>query len=194
MATIDIRPASPGTYDDAAHVFGGGGDGRSCQCQWWTLPAACFSQSTQPERADLMRREIDEAQVAPALIAYVDGEAVGWARVGPRTAQTRLRRTREFAATASGDWDDPQVWAITCFVVRKEHRREGVTRSLLDAAVQHAARHGARTIEAYPVDPPEARRSSELFRGVLSTFLEAGFHEDARTRPDRAIVSLAVSP
>ena len=48
-------------------------------------------------------------------------------------------------------------------------------------------------IEAYPIDPTAAKHSSnELFHGVLSVFLAAGFTEVARPKPDRAIVQLAL--
>ena len=62
----------------------------------------------------------------PALIAYVDGEAAGWVRVGPRTAQMRIGRTRDIAANTPEPLDDPDVWAVSCFVVRREHRGQGL--------------------------------------------------------------------
>jgi ribosomal protein S18 acetylase RimI-like enzyme len=187
--TITIVPATAERFDDVEHAFSGGGDGLSCQCQWWTLTNAQFQASGQEDRERMLRAQIAE-QPSPALIAYVDGEAAGWVRVGPRTAQPRLSRTRDFAAT-SEPWDDPSVWAVTCFVVRKEHRGRGLNQRLLDAAVEHARDNGARVLEAYPNDTSVTRRSAnELYRGILSVFENAGFREVARPKPERVIVQL----
>ncbi|GAA5204687.1 GNAT family N-acetyltransferase [Microbacterium jejuense] len=190
MPRITIDPATADRFDDAQHALSGGGDGHGCQCQWWTITNAEFNRTTLDERRGLLRDEM-AAALPPALIAYVDGEAAGWVRVGPRTRQVRLARTRNFAASEE-DWDDADVWAVTCFVVRKEHRNRGLTAKLLDAAIDHARAGGARVVEAYPSDPNAGKRIpvNDLYRGVLSTFEAAGFREVARPRPGLAIVSL----
>lgn len=194
MVTITIEPATPDRFDDAENALSGGGDGRSCQCQWWTLTNARWQATTQEEREALLRDEIGQGP-PPALIAYVDGEPAGWVRVGPRTSQVRLGRTKNFTAISAEPWDDPDVWAVSCFVVRREHRGQGLTALLLDAAIERARQNGARLIEAYPIDPASGGKKSpnELYTGVLSTFEDAGFHEVGRPRPDRAVVSLALT-
>ncbi len=191
MAEITIRPATSDRFDDAQHSWAGGGDGRSCQCQWWTITNAEWQRSSQEERAQLFRDELD-AGPPPGLIAYVDGEPAGWVRVGPRTRQRRLARTKNFLAHSPEPWDDDTVWAVSCFVVRKEHRGRGLNDRLLAAAVDYAREGGARMIEAYPLDPGQGSKksSNSLFHGVVSTFVNAGFHEVARPRPDLAIVAL----
>ena len=153
-------------------------------------PNAEFQRISTDEREVLLKKELD-AGPPPALIAYVDGEAGGWVRVGPRIAQVRIPRTREIAGATVQPLDDASVWSVSCFVVRKEHRGLGLTAALLDAAVAHAREGGARVIEAYPTDPTVAKHSpNELYRGVLSVFLAAGFTEVARPKPDRALVQL----
>lgn len=192
MSEIEIRPAVPARFDDAEHALTGGGDGRSCQCQWWTLTNAEWNATDAAAREALLRDEI-EAGPPPALIAYVDGEPAGWVRVGPRTGQRRLGRTRAFTAASTEPWDDPAVWAVSCFVVRKEHRGEGLNARLLDAAVAYAREGGARIVEAYPLDPTAKKVSSnDLYVGTLATFENAGFHEVARAKPHQVVVALAV--
>ncbi|HWI31774.1 MAG TPA: GNAT family N-acetyltransferase [Microbacterium sp.] len=193
MATITVEPATSDRFDDAEHALTGGGDGRSCQCQWWTIPNAEFQKLSIAEREALLRNELD-AGPPPALIAYVDRQAAGWVRVGPRTAQVRIGRTREIVGATAQPLDDPSVWSVSCFVVRREHRGRGLNAALLEAAIDHARARGARVIEAYPLDPTAAKHSSnELYRGVLSVFLAAGFTEVARPRADRAIVQLELT-
>ena len=193
MASITIEPATSERFDYAQHALSGGGDGRGCQCQWWMMPNTQWQKTSVQEREDMLHREID-AGPPPALIAYVDGEAAGWVRVGPRPAQQRLARTRNYAASAE-PWDDDSVWAVSCFVVRKEHRKQGLNARLLDAAIEYARTRGARVIEAYPVDPAAGKKIpvNDLYHGVLSTFEDAGFREVARPVPHVAIVSLDVA-
>lgn len=194
MAEIVIAPATAGRFADAEHALTGGGDGRSCQCQWWMMPNVQFQSMPTEERRERLKQELETETVAPALIAYADGEAAGWVRVGPRAAQVRIGRTRNIAAHTPHDPDDPSVWAVSCFVVRREHRGTGITAKLLKAAVDHARSHGARIIEAYPVDTATTKKpSNELYHGVLSVFEAAGFAEIARPKPDRVIVALELS-
>ena len=192
MSEIRIEEASVDRFDDVQHALTGGGDGASCWCQWWMLRAKDFSAASRDERRELLRRDL-EAPVPSALIAYVDDEAAGWVKVSARTDQPRLARTRNLRQSPE-PFEDPSVWAITCFVVRRERRGAGVANRLLDAAVDHARTHGARIVEGYPIDTEAKKASSnELFHGALSSFLDAGFTEVARPAPARPIVSLTLA-
>jgi GNAT superfamily N-acetyltransferase len=192
MAEIEILPASADRFDDVEHALTGGGDGGSCWCQWWMLRAKEFDATTNDQRRALLRDDVT-ASPASGLVVYVDGTAAGWVKVSPRPAQPRLARTRNFQQSPE-PFDDPAVWAITCFVVRREYRRQGLSERLLDAAVDHARTHGARAVEGYPVDTDVTRATSNsLFHGALSTFLTAGFIEVARPTPSRPIVALALA-
>lgn len=191
MPNITIAPATAERFDDAEHALSGGGDGRSCQCQWWMITNAEWQNTTKEQRERMLRHEV-AAGPPPALIAYVDGEAAGWVRVGPRPPQVRLRRTRSFSDNSEEPWDDESVWTVSCFVVRKEHRGKGLTARLLEAAIDYARESGARVIEAYPLDPDAGKKIpvNDLYHGVLSTFQDAGFREVARPKPHLAMVSL----
>ena len=188
--SVTIKPATAERFDDAQHAFSGGGDGGSCQCQWWLMRNRDWEQTTRDQRTELFRAEF-AATSAPGLIAYVDGEAAGWVRVGPRDAHVRLSHTRAYVQSTAQPWDDPSVWVVSCFVVRRKHRTQGLTAQLLDAAISAARTAGARVLEAYPIDTTvTTKRTNELYVGVLSSFLKAGFREIARPRPDRVIVEL----
>ena len=194
MPQIVIAPATADRFDDAEHALTGGCDGRSCQCQWWTITNAEFQRATTDQRREMLRHELSTAAAPPALIAYVDGEAAGWVRVGPRAAQVRISRTRDIAANTALPLDDPEVWAVTCFVVRRDHRGTGLNHRLLAAAVDHAREQGARVVEAYPYDTAiGTHAANELYRGILSVFEAAGFREVARPKPDRVIVALELT-
>lgn len=191
MPEIDIAVASVDRFGDIEHALSGGGDGASCWCQWWMLPGRAFESATSDERRELLRGDVT-AHPTSGLIAYVDGEAAGWVKVASRPNQPRLARTRNLQQSPER-FDDASVWAITCFVVRREFRRQGIATALLEAAVAHARTHGARIIEGYPVDIAEKKTTSNgLFHGTLSSFLDAGFTEVARPTPSRPIVALTL--
>ncbi|WP_217184375.1 GNAT family N-acetyltransferase [Streptomyces sp. AC495_CC817] len=190
MATITTEVATTARWDDVQRALTGGGDGASCQCIWPVLSNKDWNATTKEQRTEMLRSEID-AGPPPGIIAYVDGEAAGWIRIGPRTAQARVARTRIIAAASAEPFDDDSVWAVTCFVVRREHRGTGINLELLRAAVDYARDSGARLIEGYPVDTGGSTiRTNDLFHGALSTFLAAGFTETAELKPGRTLVAL----
>ena len=190
MPAITTEPATAERWDDVQHALSGGGDG--CQCAWFTLTNAEFNRTTLDERRELLHDEVD-ASPPPGLVAYVDGEAAGWVRVGPRPIQRRIARTRMIVTGTPEPLDDESVWAITCFVVRKEHRGLGLNAELLRSAVDLARASGARTVEAYPIDASDGKvPANDLYHGALSTFLAAGFTRTAEPKPGRAIVALAL--
>jgi GNAT superfamily N-acetyltransferase len=124
------------------------------------------------------------------VLAYDDaGAPAGWCAVAPRAAYPRLE-TSPLVTTQ----DEDGMWAVTCFVVRTGARRQGLATHLLDGAIDLARRHGARSIEAYPVDAAVKKpSSSELYHGPLSLFLRAGFTEVGdRPKPARAVVRLTL--
>lgn len=192
MPTITTALASPETWDDIQHALSGGGDGRSCQCVWPVLTNKEWEATDLDQRTSLFQHEVLSAR-PPGILAYVDDEAAGWVRVGPRLAQRRLARTRNIVAATREPLEDDSVWAISCFVVRREHRGQGLNAALLDAAVRFARDSGARVIEGYPVDTAKTDvRVNDLFHGALSTFLAAGFTEIPSPKPERPLVSLEV--
>lgn len=189
MTRITVVPATQPRAPDVEAALCGGGDGRSCQCQWWTLRARDFTRTTRDQREALLREEM-AGPVAPGLVVRVDGAAAGWVRVGSRPDQPRLARTRLLAAHSREPWDDPAVWAITCFSVRREFRGLGLMGTLTEAAAGFAATHGARLVEAYPVDTYGRQvRSNDLFHGSLDVFLRAGFEEVADMGRGRRLVA-----
>lgn len=86
--------------------------------------------------------------------------------------------------------DDQPVWSIICFVVPGEFRGQGVAHALLAGAIAYARKHGARLIEAYPVDKPERANNDSMWFGAKSMYDKAGFMEVARRKPHRPVMRL----
>ncbi len=167
--TVKDGRAGPGANRDRLRAqMEAAGTGES------TLEAAGTGESTL-EAARTGESTMEAARTspspAPGVIAYLDGEPVGWCGLGPRAAMPRLVDSRTIPRV-----DDVPVWSIGCFVVRTGYRRRGVTRALLDGAIAYAREHGAPGIEGYPIDPVGARVSTSFgFVGFTKTFEAAGF-------------------
>ena len=189
MATITTEQATIERWDDVQHSLSGGGDGRSCQCIWPVVRNKDWQASDFEQRRDMLHDEVADGP-PPGLIAYVDGEAAGWIRVGPRTAQLRILHTKSITAATTEPLDDDTVWSVTCFVVRRDHRGKGLNARLLKQAIDYARDSGARLLEAYPVDNSRgSHRSNDMFHGALSTFRAAGFEQGPAISGGRVLVT-----
>ena len=186
-APLEIHPLTPERLPDLATLFGQGGDPKWCWCASFRVRSLDFTKAVPAENRRVLERALDTTAAeerAPGLVAYRDGEAVGWVSVGPRDDYERLQHSRVLAPV-----DDLPTWAIVCFVVGRRARRQGVAEALLGAAVRYAAEHGARLIEGYPVDTAGGRiPSANAYMGTLGMYERAGFREVERRRANRTSV------
>ncbi len=155
---------------------------------WWRLPLRQWTRQKGAGNKRAIRRIVRSGE-APGLLAYLDGEPVGWCAVAPRAAYPRLATSRRLKPV-----DDQPVWSVTCFFVARKQRRTGLTVLLLKAAVAHARAQGARIIEGYPVEP----KSDDMppvyaYTGLASAFRSAGFVEVARRSPTRPIMRYTIA-
>ncbi len=183
--TVQVHPATPDRWSDLVAAFGRRGEDSSwCWCRR-------FLEKSEPvgDNREALRREITDASVPPGLIAYVDGQPVGWTRVGPRSDFPGVSGNRALAKVLK---DEPGAWWVTCFVVDSRYRRSGVASALLNAAVDFARERGATAVEGHPVDVAGLRASrvggSALFTGTVAMFSAAGFSEFARTYATRPVM------
>jgi GNAT superfamily N-acetyltransferase len=190
---IEIVPLTRELFADLAALFEEGGDPKWCWCTFFRNRNAYWNTTTaEKNRAELLSRADDDP--AAGLVAYEDGRAVGWVSLGPRDDYERLTSSKILAPI-----DDTPVWSIVCFVVARSRRGSGIATALLQAAIDYAAAHGATMLEAYPVEPGEARLSAaKAYRGTIGMFEKAGFEVVVRRQANassapRPIVRRAVS-
>ncbi len=189
---LRIVPANEAPFADVEAVFGTRGDPAHCWCQWYKIPGKDWRAVGDEGLHDRLAAQLAAPGAGPGLLAY-DGETpVGWCAVEPRGAYPRLSNSTIAAATPDADFDDDAVWAVTCFVVPRAHRKRGVGRALAEGAVDFARRHGARVVEAYAIDhlARPGIPAADLFHGTVTMFLSAGFTEVARPKADRAVMQL----
>jgi GNAT superfamily N-acetyltransferase len=181
-----VRAATADRWEDVAAVMKGRGDPARCWCQFFRLRGQDWRSASPAANRTRLRRQVQDADHAPGVLAYIDEQPVGWCAVAPRACYPRVVASKIAGVEQDG------VWSVTCFVVRVGWRRRGVATALLEGAVELARSAGAAVVEAYPVDP-DARStvsSAELYHGPLSVFLDAGFREVRRSSPARALVQL----
>ena len=178
---IVVEPATPERWADVVALMDGDGD-RGCWCQYWRQSAGDYSRGAPGAARRRLRAQVADVP-PPGLIAYLDGEPVGWCGFGPRPSLERLVRSRTIPAI-----DEVPVWSVVCFRVRPGYRRRGVANALLDGVVALARRSGAPGVEAYPIDPEGGRVDVTFgYVGVTSMFERAGFRRVLETaaRSDR---------
>ena len=190
---ISVVPANEATCEDLQTVFGTRGQASRCQCQRYKLrPRESFASFPAEERAHRLRQQTDcghpGSDATSGLVAYLDGEPVGWCAVEPRTEYEGLvRNNRVPWAGRAEDKSDDSVWAVTCLFTRAGFRKRGVSRALARAAVDFARERGARAIEGYPMTTKNVILE-ELHVGTEGVFADAGFTEVSRPTLRRVVV------
>ncbi len=171
---IEIRPAD--VYDDVRAVIGPKRpESNVCFCLSYRIGSAENTRLREPKRSERVRGLCAE-DPPPGVLAYLDGEPVGWAAVHPR-AGTSFARNRKIPHI-----DELDVWSLWCFRVRPGHRGAGIVHALAAGAVEFARANGAPAIEGYPVDNAgEPVHQTMAYVGTRAVFERAGFSWAADT-------------
>jgi GNAT superfamily N-acetyltransferase len=169
IADLEFRPLTFRNWQDIQTLFEEDRVCRACWCMWWRISAADWMKRRGKENKNALKALVDSGKV-PGIIAYSNGQPVGWISMSPRVEYARLERSRTLKRI-----DDKPVWSVVCFFVAKPFRRRGVSRKLLEAAVDYARKRGAIIIEGYPSRPSEKRQDPLVYTGLVSTFEKVGF-------------------
>jgi GNAT superfamily N-acetyltransferase len=196
--SLRIVPANRAACEDLQTVFGARGSAAICQCQRYKLaPKEAFKSYPAEERTLRLRAQTNcgqpRATTTSGLVAYLEGEPVGWCAIEPRPAyQGLLRVYRVPWEGRAEDKTDESVWAVTCVFARAGFRRRGISYALARATVDFARERGARALEAYPMltHPGEDITWGELHMGTRSIFAAAGFSEVAHPTPRRVVMRI----
>jgi GNAT superfamily N-acetyltransferase len=192
---LSIVPANEAACEDLQTVFGTRGQAARCQCQRYKLrPRESFRSFPVEERAHRLRVQTEcgnpRSDTTSGLVAYLDGEPVGWCAVEPRSAYEGLvRNSRVPWDGREEDKADDSVWAVTCLFARAGFRKRGISRALARAAVDFARERGARAVEGYPMIAKDVI-SEELHVGTIGVFADAGFSEVSRPTKRRVVMRI----
>jgi GNAT superfamily N-acetyltransferase len=179
---MEVHRVDQTRWDDLVELFGPSGGTRGCWCMARRLPSRDIARNGSDENRAALEGFV-QAGIPVGLIGYVDHRPAVWCAVAPRPEYYAIVHSR---ALPIDDPDDETIWAINCLFVKAGYRGRGLTLPMIEAAVDHARAEGARLVEAYPVKV----MPGDPGRGVLSTFLDAGFttYAEERTRAKRNVV------
>lgn len=149
----------------------------------WRLTSAEYSRSTKASRIAALD-DLVTAEIPVGVLAYLEGDPVGWVSVAPRETLGALERYRALARV-----DERPVWSVNCFFIDWRMRRQGVTLGLLNAAVAYARFQGATIIEGYPVAPDA---SLYIYMGSHAAFRAAGFVDVTPAGRERLVMRYTV--
>lgn len=184
-AELTIRPLTPDTWDDFETVMGTNGGARGCWCMHWRLSIEEW-MAGKGEGNKAAMRGLAERRTPPGVVAYSDDAPIAWCAFGDRSDFPRMQRSSLLKPV-----DDEPVVSLTCLLIKKGHRGEGLCSELIVAVCGYLAETAeTRTVEAYPVEPAEGRRAGadSAMTGIAGAFRAAGFTEIARPRSDRPVM------
>lgn len=153
-----IRPLGPDNMGDYLHffdevAFSDHKEWSWCYCTFYHLDREA-EKKLEEENKGTFRRDtlrnmainLIESGRLNGYLAYRDGEVVGWINPADKRNYSRLAASAEL-------WEEGEVepvFAVTCFIVAPDARRQGVATALLEYAARDARARGFRAIEAYP--------------------------------------------
>lgn len=164
VPALIIREVVPQRWADLERLFEAKGGPSYCWCMAWRATPQEARHADKAGRKSAMAARV-QGGTPVGLLGYLDEQPVAWCSIAPRSTYRRL---------VSDATPDEGVWSIVCFFVLRPHRGAGLTKQMLAAALEHARQHGARFVEAYPVDEDSP---SYRFMGFVPMFEQAGFHE-----------------
>jgi ribosomal protein S18 acetylase RimI-like enzyme len=179
LVQYSVRELSRETWPDFEKLFslkGKVGDGWDCWCMHHQRPSAQVNESlrTRAERAvrnHKEKKQLVEQDHAHGILVYANNEPVGWCQYGPKHELPRRDNSRNYRKLKL---EHDKLWRITCFVVHKDYRGQGVASTGLKAALDSIKKKGGGLVEAYPVSKTD-QGSNYLYSGTVSMFEKFGF-------------------
>ena len=177
-SSIATRPLRRDDWPLVECLFGPNGACGGCWCMWWrvTMGGKTWEAAKgAPNRRTF--KALVETGEASGILAFAEGEPVGWCAIAPRAQFPRIDRSKALRR----EWS-ARTWSLNCLYVPARLRGRGIASALVAAAVDLARMRGACEIEAYPqaVRPGERQAGAFVWTGVPSLFEAAGFSPVSR--------------
>src|SRR3970282_1201521 len=90
---VKVHPLTPSRWRDFEKLFGKDGACAGCWCMWWRLPHAQWLAQKGEANRKAMRLLLKTGSI-PGLLAYADGQPVGWCAFGSREIYPRFSKSR----------------------------------------------------------------------------------------------------
>lgn len=180
LPELTYHPLTPDRWKDFETLFGERGGYSGCWCTHWRIPRA---KREKYEGNRLTMEHVVRSEVVPGLLGYLDKEVIAWCSVGPRTDYVALETSRLLKRV-----DEEPVWSIVCFFVKQSCRQQGIMQQSVQAAIAYAGKHGAKIIEAYPINLKEHMNAPGGYMGMTAVFEGIGFVEVKQVSETQSIM------
>jgi hypothetical protein len=171
------RPLTAQTWDDfAALVEANNGVWGGCWCMGFH-PEGVGQGHTADQNREAKHAHVRKGTVHQVLV--YDGEkCVGWCQFGPPAELPTIKNPKAYDAELTALPD----WRIGCMFTGRGHRRAGVARAAVAAALAAIEDAGGGLVEAYPeqVEGRGPQNGSYLHTGPETLFEAFGFARDRR--------------
>lgn len=162
---MKIQELSSDTWNDFVSLMSADSQCTECWCLNHREPAGCPTGSAAKERM----QELTDKKKVGGLLAYHDQTCVGWIAIDPIS---------ELVGHDCHPSGKPNEWSIHCLFIKEGFRGKGISKQLINAAIEFAKSNGANLISAFPI-PEENRNRFPVneaeFSGRLSTYSKFGF-------------------
>ncbi len=138
-----------------------------CFCAAWWLPTWEGWGERTAEENRAWRQGLFDRGEDDGYLLYRDGVPVGWCQSGPRDRLVKLCREYDFTP-------DPQVWALTCFLLAPAVRGQGLAHRLLAGVLEDLRERRVTRVQAFP-RRGEGLSVKEIWTGTEDLFRQAGF-------------------
>jgi GNAT superfamily N-acetyltransferase len=185
------RPLSAETWGDFARlVEANNGVWGGCWCIGFH-PEGVGKGSTPAQNRETKHDHVRRGTVHQVLV-YEGEECVGWCQYGPPAELPNIKNPKAYDKERTGLPD----WRIGCIFTGRGHRRDGVARAALTAALAAIKEAGGGVVEAYPeqVEGRKPQRGSYFHTGPENLFEELGFERDRRIAKWRWVMQRRVAP
>ena len=189
--TYTTRLLTPETWDDFARlVEANNGVWGGCWCMGFHVEGVGQSRSAAQNR-QAKQAHVREGTVHQILV-YDGDDAIGWCQYGSPAELPNIKNKAAYEREL-GDLPD---WRIGCRFTGSRHRRAGVARAAVTAALAAIREVGGGLVEAYPeqVEGREPQRGAYFHTGPATLFEELGFERDRRIAKWRWVMRLRVQP
>lgn len=175
---LTFKPVTATTVGDFEKLFAAKGGPNWCWCMAFRATPEEIKNSKSPQRKEQILGRVDR-KIPIGILAYAEGEPVGWVSMAPKDTFRKLGGTEDVAG----------VWSITCLFIPRSQRGQGMAHRLIEGAIAYAKKRKARLLEAYPVDPDSP---SYRHMGFVAAFEKAGFTPAGREGTRRHVMQLSL--
>ena len=183
-AEMTFEPLTRYNWLQFVELFGERGACGNCWCMYFRRKKAEFTEGKLDDGNKNSMKELVWSGAPTGLLGLYEGKAIAWCAFAPREDYIKMEKSRVHKRI-----DDEPVWSVTCFFIRKEFRRMGVSVALLKGLIDYARQQEIKIIEAYPTIPTqESLPDSFAWIGLYKSFERAGFRIVDQTSKSRPMV------